>query len=343
MRKAVMFNLQRWKAFSFLMAAVIGLNAALAVAERTSVGWAKGMAQQGSTDGQDAFELVSIRPTNPVRAGGGRGGVAGAPPVCGGTPQIDPGRFAMGSVSVYNLITIAYGMGQCRLVSNAGRIVGGPEWIMSDQFAVEATIPQGSVTYTVQQLRNGNAPQLQSMIKMLLAQRFKLAVHQETRDLPVYALTVSRGGPKLTASQEGGCRYNDGTTPPVPGTRTCGTRVLGSIGPNLTIDITRMGVGELAAALSLELDRQVIDSTRLSGLYDIHLEFARDAAAPGSLPPGAVLVSGGPVLSNRVTGPVDAAPSIFSAIQEQLGLRLEAGKGPAQLLVIDSVSKPSEN
>ena len=130
---------------------------------------------------------------------------------------------------------------------------------------------------------------------------------------------------------------------PRPGTRTCGTRVLGTRGPNLTVDTTRLTLEEFAKALSLDLDRRVIDKTALTGLFDIHLEFARDdVATSGVLPDGAVVVMGGPVLT-RGSGPIEPAPSVFNAIQEQLGLKLESAKAPVEVLVIDSVSKPSEN
>jgi uncharacterized protein (TIGR03435 family) len=88
-----------------------------------------------------SFEVASVRAVSPARGGGGRG--SGPITVCGGNPQIDPSRFAVSSVTFYNLITMAYGMGPCLLVSASSRIVGGPEWIMSDQFAVEARIPRG--------------------------------------------------------------------------------------------------------------------------------------------------------------------------------------------------------
>jgi uncharacterized protein (TIGR03435 family) len=309
---------------------------------------AVGALAQSSRPQFDTFELASIKPV-PVSRGGGIGGGVNPLFVCGGgpdRPQLDPGRFAVSRVTVYKLITMAYGMGNCIIVLGSGRIIGGPDWITSDKFAVEATIPQGSATYTVQQLSNGDAPQLQNMIRRLLAERFKLALHRETRILPTYNLTVAKGGPKLRSSQNGGCMNIDTSNGPAsfprPGTRTCGTRVLGTRGPNLTVDTTRLTLEEFAKALSLDLDRPVIDKTALTGLFDIHLEFARDVATSGVLPEGAVIVMGGPVMTSG-SGPVEPAPSVFNALQEQLGLKLESAKGPVEVLVIDSVQHPSEN
>ena len=184
------------------------------------------------------------------------------------------------------------------------------------------------------------------MIRSLLAERFNLTLHQETRILPIYNLTVGKGGNKLHPSQDGSCVNIDTTngpaTFPALGTRTCGARLLGARGPDLTVDTTHLSLGDFAKTLTVDLDRTVIDKTGLTGLFDIHLEFARDVATSGVLADGGAIVMGGPVLI-RESGPVEPAPSIFYAIQEQLGLKLESAKGPVEVLVIDSVSKPTEN
>ena len=232
---------------------------------------------------------------------------------CFGIPIVDRGRFVVSHVTVYNLITMAYGMGPCMFVRKWDRIVGGPEWVTTDQFAVEGKIPAGSEHYDSQQLRNGDAPQLQQMINSLVQDRFKLELHEERREIPVYSLTVATGGAKFKPSQDGTCVDVSGNGLPIAGRATCGTRVLLARGPNLMLETTRLTLTDFAEVLGLNLDRPVVDNTGLSGLFDIHVEFARDAATPNAPPAGAVLILGGPIMNNHPDAPQQPAASVFAS------------------------------
>jgi uncharacterized protein (TIGR03435 family) len=151
------------------------------------------------------------------------------------------------------------------------------------------------------------------MLQPLLEERFKLKVHRETREMPEYRLVIAKGGSKLREY-----RKEDGDT------RQMGTR----IGRGL-IDAHGTEFNELVFFLRSELGRPVIDATGLTGKFDFKLEWVPDESQPNS---------GGDAPPPDATG-----ASIFAAIQEQLGLKLEAMKGPVEMLVIDHVEKPSEN
>jgi uncharacterized protein (TIGR03435 family) len=159
------------------------------------------------------------------------------------------------------------------------------------------------------------------MLQSLLADRFGLALHRESREMPVYFLTAAKGGLKL-ASAEGSCVKPDPNMPPA-GRKLpfCGSVRSGPAG----MDAWKINIKTLASNLSGALGRSVIDKTIFQGTFDVHLEFARDQV--GTHPPETD----------------SGAPSLFTAVQEQLGLKLESGKAPVEVLVIDHVEKPSEN
>jgi uncharacterized protein (TIGR03435 family) len=185
------------------------------------------------------------------------------------------------------------------------RILGVPSSIASAKFDIEA---KSDATLS-QQL--GKLPSDQGraikrqMLQALLADRFKLVTHMETRELPIYALVVAKNGPLIKPSQAGGTTINGGNN-------------------SIAVQGSDNTVALLAERLSLVLGRVVIDKTGLPGRYDITLKWASDdTLASASNAPG--------------------GPSIFTAIQEQLGLKLESTKGPVQVLVIDHVEMPSAN
>jgi uncharacterized protein (TIGR03435 family) len=152
--------------------------------------------------------------------------------------------------------------------------------------------------------------QERSQVRELLIDRFHLATHRETKQLQVYLLVVAKDGPKLTA-------HNDGTG---SGTRRACGRLAGK---RLTMDT-------FATVLSRQFDRDVLNRTGLSGKYDFQLDWTPDSG-PCPTPP------------DSEAGSATAPPSIFTAIQQQLGLKLESSKGPVEFLVIDRVERPSEN
>jgi uncharacterized protein (TIGR03435 family) len=173
------------------------------------------------------------------------------------------------------------------------------------------------------------------MLQALLEDRFKLRLHRETKELPVYALTVTKNGLRLQKSSCAPFDFNNPPPPPRPGEKlpyVCGSVREGGNPLNWTLDALGMNMSELARNLSLRLDRTVIDRTGINGTFDVHLEYARE------LPAGAPGTPGDPAST------VDTAASpIFTALQERLGLKLESGRGPVEMLVIDHLEKPSEN
>ncbi len=176
------------------------------------------------------------------------------------------------------------------------------------------------------------------MLQTLLEERFKLKVHWETKEVPVYALTVAKGGPKLQPFKEGSCIPLDFTQIGVaqkPG-QPCRNGMTRK-GSNGIVDWRGISLDQFAKEVLIGVvDRPVIDKTGIAGKFNFHLEFAPDNATPAFLPGGE--------LDHGQVGPSDpVGPSIFSAIQEQLGLKLVPAKGPREFLVIDHVERPSGN
>lgn len=217
-------------------------------------------------------------------------------------------RFAGGHANAFGVIPVE----------------GGPAWIHSEAYRIEARAAGASSPEMMQ------GPILQA----ILEDRFRLKIRRTTRDGPVYTLTAAKGGLKTKPSIDGSCAPMPLTFPPpapAPGRRYCRVRV-SLLGP--AIDAEGSTMAEFARLLNLVLDRPVIDRTGAPGRFDIHLEFARDDATPGlrgGLPDGPAAPSD----ANRAT--------IFTAIQEQLGLKLTAATGPVEALVIDHVERPSGN
>jgi uncharacterized protein (TIGR03435 family) len=199
-------------------------------------------------------------------------------------------------------------------------ISGGPAWIDSARYDVNAK-PAGPQT---EEMMNG------PMMQALLEDRFKLKVHRETREIPVYALTVAKGGVKLKPFKEGSCTpidfakltlaTLDSRVPGVDYCRNVGRRT----GGIETYDAQGTSLDEFCILQFGRMDRPVINRTGIAGLFDIYLEFA-----PGATDPDAA------------SDP--AGPSIFTALQQQLGLKLERAQGPGEFIVIDHVEKPSGN
>jgi len=173
------------------------------------------------------------------------------------------------------------------------------------------------------------------MLQALLEERFKLRVHRETREVSVYRLTVAKGGLKLRRVEEGSCTPHDYAAlllSPEPGQKPiCGNGGFGRRGNLVVAEIPGISIDEFSKRLTFRLDRPVIDKTGVTGLFDFHLEFAPDMSTPQLL--------GQPADPSEPA----AGQSIFTAIQKQLGLRLESAKGPREFLVVDSAEKPSEN
>ena len=224
------------------------------------------------------------------------------------------GRMVASNASLWALITAAYQVQDYQ-------ISGGPPWLKSANFDIDA---RGAV--------KPNTPiddQISQMSQSLLADRFQLRLHREAREMPIYALLVAKNGPKLVPALGGNCfDPRAGIPPPTPDARPCG-------GFNMNRD-TMLGSGvpmaRMALALSRVVGRPVVDKTALAGTFDITLRWTPDETQ-------AFLASTQPAAAP----PDTSGPSIFTALQEQLGLRLESQKGPVEVLVIDSAQLPSAN
>lgn len=219
--------------------------------------------------------------------------------------RIEPGgSFSATGVSVRVLIAQAFGIKDFQ-------ITNAPGWATAERFDIRAK-SEG--------LPDRVGPDvLRPMIRGLLEDRFQLKTHTETKEMPVYALVVAKGGSKLKKAEADEQRQM---------VRMGRGQITGS----------SMNMNALAQQLSNILGRNVIDRTELTGAYEVKLEWTPD---PGQ---GAGPFGGGPPHNpEAVGGAGGSGPTIFTALQEQLGLRLETSKGQVEILVIDNVSKPSEN
>ncbi len=188
-----------------------------------------------------------------------------------------------------------------------GLMFGLPAWADSLRYDVSAKVTDPDMKVVSHLSRE----QRQAMIAAILIDRFHLKTHIDLKTLPVYELVVAKDGPKLTASAVAA----DSTAP-------------GNMNVHNT-DMTATGVtlSDLAGNLSFPLDRTVIDKTGLTGRYDFRLQWTADNVVNGAADNSAA----------------DAPPNLFTAIEEQLGLKLQPAKGPVETLVVDHVEQPTEN
>ena len=211
------------------------------------------------------------------------------------------------NVPVHTLLLEAYGL-------HEGESFGEPAWAGSEVFDIEAKVAGPDVAAFTQL----DSDQRQAMLRQILAERFGLTVHRENREIPVYALSVAKGGAKLKESA---------IDPAVAASARRGGGVQMSMGMIAAHECT---IPYFLSMLSRQLGRSIIDRTGLAGNYDFTLRWNPDNGATTS--------------SNDPAGTqADALPSIFSAVQEQLGLKLESTKAPADVLVIDHIEHPTQN
>lgn len=238
------------------------------------------------------FDVVSIKPSKP--------GISGS------NSYSNHETYAATNVTLKSII-------QYDAYEIAGpQILGIPPALDSVTFDIQAKIDPAVYEKMKTLSRDQFHQQFGQMIQQLLADRFKLAVHSETRQLPVYALVVAKNGPKLQPAKD-----------PDAGTSLSSGRgrltAKGVSSAQLAQKFTR--------SLSDELGRIVIDKTGLTGRYDLTLKWTPD-------------IGTAPLLNGEAD---TSAPSIFTAIQEQLGLKFESTKGPVPVLVVDHAELPSEN
>ena len=193
------------------------------------------------------------------------------------------------------------------------QITGGPGWLSTATWDIAIKVDQPPAGWDALSNDARNAIQRQRM-QAALAQRFALKCHFETKQLPVYNLVLAKGGPKPALAATPADAAKKGS--------------FSSHGEDAKVRMEGAGVtlDQLAANLTRALGRTIIDKTGLTGIYDFTLTYAPDtASAPSAAAPDA------------------NGPTVFTALEEQLGLKLESAKGPVPVLVIDSIQKPSEN
>ncbi len=197
------------------------------------------------------------------------------------------------------------------------QLSGGPGWAASDRYDIRAAKPASA-----------GLAETRLMLQTLLEDRFQLKLHREMKETQVYALVAAKGGGHLPASS---CIVSAPAPPDPKVADICGgmTTSLHSVAGN------GISMAELAMALSNALQRPAIDKTGLTGRFDVHVEWTADQSTPGFVAPGLAPAPAGQADPN--------GKSIFTAIQEQLGLKLESTKGPVEFLVIDRLERPSEN
>jgi uncharacterized protein (TIGR03435 family) len=212
-------------------------------------------------------------------------------------------RFTTTNATLDDLISYAYRI-------HANQIIGAPGWAETGKYDINAE-PDGDGAPNDQQWKD--------MMQKLLAERFALTFHRDKKELSVYLLSVARGGPKLTKSAADPNGH-------------FGWSFRGRIGGDLSF--TNANMADFANLMQRNvLDRPVVDQTGLTGKYDFNLDFTPDESQFEGM---------GAKVSPQ-TDSANAPPNLYTAIQEQLGLKLEATKAPAEVLVIDHVEKPSEN
>jgi uncharacterized protein (TIGR03435 family) len=216
-------------------------------------------------------------------------------------------NFATRNSSLIDLICFAYEV-------QAKQIVGAPDWTDKDRYDLNAIPEQEGVP---------NPQQLRIMVRKLIADRFKLTFHPDKRELSAFVLTVGKNGSKLTPTQLKG---------PLPGLGFLPTK------EGLKLIVRNGTMADFSGFLqTLVLDRPVVNQTSLADKYDFSCTFTPDDSEFNGHPP---LLNGQPP---KAADDAEAAPGLFQAIEQQLGLKLEAKKAPVDVLVIDHVEKPSAN
>ncbi len=284
-----------------------------------------------------AFNVASIKPCTAADAGtptvaGGR---------TGGTLSTSPRRLHVHCLSIDGLIKLAYTVNDPLINSNGGiadtqPVRGGPAWTHTESYTIEAETEDAAASGSTDGASPARKLMEGPMLQALLEDRFQLKTHREAEEVPMYALTVAKGGLKLKPMEQG-CTPPDFTKrlslsdlalPKPP----CNTSMGGRNGPNRTDDLVGT-MRWLAQGLSSAVDRHVLDKTGITDVFKIHLEYLPDENTPQRFRNDAPA---------EPASAIPPGPSIFTAL-EQMGLKLVPEKGPQGYIVIDHVERPSEN
>lgn len=234
------------------------------------------------------------------------------------------GRMLAVNAPLRLLIQFAYGVHDSPHSQplRAAQVMGGPAWIDSEGYNIEAK-PEG----------NTDQKRAWLMLQALLADRFRLTLHRETRELPVYDLTARSSGIKLPAAKEANCvSLQPGMTPrSIPGSVDCGYAPLLLSPTGLRLSGRKLHMGDLVRELALTLGRPVMDKTGFTGEFDLNLNYSDDALAKSPDDAG----------GNRP--PAEPNLSIVFAAMQHLGLKLAPAKGPVEVLVVDHAERPTAN
>ena len=290
-----------------------------------------GLSQVQTKAAAPKFDVVAIRPCRNGDVGPGRG-------EGGGVRSSPSGLLLIKCETVGSLIPQAYLNDTERAILDPHfiRILqrplkGGPSWIHSDLYSIQAKT-QGTPS---EEMMRG------PMMKVLLEERFRLKVHREKSEIPVYALVVAEGGPKrLTVTREGSCIPVDRDHPfprPEPGQPPPDVCGMVSV-TNAGYDTYGQTMPGLCLDFSVRLGQEVIDKTGIKGMFDIHLDIPRSSLIPGLLSDG----TPDPTVSAAAIDP-DEIFSLIETAVKRLGLKLERTMGPDEFLVIDHVERPSGN
>jgi uncharacterized protein (TIGR03435 family) len=270
----------------------------------------------GQADTHPTFEVASIKQNTSV---------VGDPTQHPMGVRMEPGGgMRAQNAPLMLLIQRAYGV-------QAFQVVGGPAWRNTTGYDIAAK-PEG----------NTDRKQMWLMLQTLLADRFKLTLHRETRELPVYDLKVAKGGSKLPMAKAVVCvSRTPGAppAPPAPGQADCGY-VAGPLGLTALLQFqgSKVRMADFISKLALVMGRPVLDKTALTNEFDLNLSFTADEATIGLPGFGGPGDPGGTKLATDPN-----LPNIFAALQEQLGLKLVSAKGPVEVLVIDHAERPAAN
>ncbi len=276
-------------------------------------------------DAPFTFEVASIKLSPPPD---GRGMRVGCPS--------DPGRITCTNMNVANLVTMAYGIAHYQLA--------GLNPSDMERYEVAVKVPEGATK-----------DQVKRMWQNLLAERFKLAVHRETRQVTVYELSVAKGGPKMQESVDAPLPAADAVPPPRPdsgpgklkldkdGFPELGLRAsMAMMGNKARWRAIKATTAEMANMFAAQLGQPVNDATGLKGKYDFTLSWVTESRGGSRGAAAAGQPEGGSPLAGMDDS--EAGPTLVQAIQSQLGLKLEQKKGPMEMIVVDHVEKvPTEN
>jgi uncharacterized protein (TIGR03435 family) len=232
--------------------------------------------------------------------------------------RVLPSRFIIIRWTTRALIAFAYGVRETQ-------VFAGPTWINSERYDIEAKIEESRVKEAAKLPHPRRGEQNLLMMQKLLEERFKLKVNRETKELPIYALVVGKDGPKFSETK-------DPLPSPVSDNAQLPIRQQKTTWDDGKLVMMGASVGDLVELLSRHVGREVFDETGLKGTYDFTLQWTTEAQAP---------VFGDD--SGKAPSPDSSEPSIFTTIQEQLGLKLQSQKGPVKVVVVEHIEKPSEN